>query len=62
MPNPQEYLMPKRRVSTSFSDRQVNVLAAMMDAAMTGVFVNPEDTTVFQEVAIKVTNLKARVK
>lgn len=54
--------MPQRRVSTSFADREVNVLAAMIEAAQTGEFKNPEDTPTFQHTAKKVLRLRKRLK
>jgi hypothetical protein len=54
--------MPQPRVSTSFADREVNVLAAMIEAAQTGVFTNPEDTATFQHTARKVVRLRKRFK
>lgn len=50
-----------KRASQSFSDREVNVLAAMLEAAHTGAFHNPERTEDFQSVARKVGKLKAAV-
>ena len=54
--------MPQRRASHSFSEREINVLAAMMEAAQTGKpFKNPEDTATFQRVAVKIAKLKSKV-
>lgn len=54
--------MPQRRIPTSFADREVNVLAAMMEAAQTGKFTNPESTATFQSTAQKVLRLSLRLK
>lgn len=54
--------MPQPRVSTSFAEGEVRVLAAMIEAAQTGEFKNPEDTATFQHTAQKVLRLRTRVK
>lgn len=50
------------RISHSFADREVNVLNAMLEAAKTGVFVNPEDGPTFQHTARKVMRMGQKLK
>jgi hypothetical protein len=50
------------RISHSFADREVNVLNAMLEAAKTGVFVNPEDGPTFQHAARKVLLMSQKLK
>ena len=55
--------MPKPiRLSTSFTDGEVNVLDAILESAKTGKFVNPEATLTFQTTARKILGLKTRLK
>jgi len=50
------------RLSTSFTDGEVNVLDAMLESTKTGKFVNPENTLAFQTTARKILGLKTRLK
>jgi len=50
------------RLSTSFTDGEVNVLDAILESAKTGKFENPEDTLTFQHTARKILGLKTRLK
>ena len=54
--------MSPQRFSQSFSDQEVNVLAAMLEAAQTGEFKNPEPTEVFQHTSQKVLRLAKKAK
>jgi len=50
------------RLSTSFTDGEVNVLNAILESAKTGKFENPEDTLVWNATARKILSLKTRLK
>ena len=50
------------RISQSFSEGEVNVLAAMAEAAQTGTFENPESTETFQHTARKVIGMRKKVQ
>lgn len=54
--------MSQPRLSQSFTDGEVNVLHAMLQAALTGSFKNPESTATFQHTAQKVLILSKRFK
>jgi len=54
--------MANIRVSQSFTDGEVNVLHAMLEAGMTGVFKNPESTEVLQTTAQKVIRMRKKAQ